>query len=64
VNKLNKVNVIHFIHFHARFSSREVAGAPALGELKIPHGQQQFQIVLLAPHQDETKQGRRCRLST
>jgi len=33
VNKLNIVNVIHFIHFHARFSSREVAGATALGRL-------------------------------
>jgi len=23
---MNNANVIHFIHFHARFSSREVAG--------------------------------------
>jgi len=64
VNKLNKVNVIHFIHFHARFSSREGRRARALGGLKIPHGQQKFQIVLLAPHQDETKQCRRCSYST
>jgi len=37
---------------------RRVAGATALGGLGIPHSQQQFQIVLLAPHQHETKQGR------
>ena len=37
-----------------------VAGAAALGGLDIPHGQQQFQKVLLAPHQNGTKQGRRC----
>jgi len=41
-----------------------VAGATALGELKIPHGQQQHQIILLAPHQDGTKQGQRCSRST
>jgi len=41
---------MHFIHFHARFSSREGHGATALGGLGIYHGQQQFQIVLLAPH--------------
>jgi len=34
-------------------------GAAAL-ELGIPH----VQLVLLAPHQDETKQGRRCSHST
>jgi len=37
------------IHFHARFSSGEVAGAAALG-VELPRGQQQSQIVLLAPH--------------
>ena len=60
MNKLNKENVIHFIHFHARFSSREGRWAAVVGGLGIPDGQQQFQIVLLAPQQDGTKQGRRC----
>jgi len=46
------------------FRLGEVAGATALGELGIPHSQQQFQIVLLAPREDETKQGRRCSYST
>jgi len=36
------------------FPLRRVAGATSIGELVIPHGQQQFQIVLLAPHQDGT----------
>jgi len=46
------------------FRLGEVAGATALGGLGIPHSQQQFQVVLLDPHQDETKQGRRCSYST
>jgi len=37
----------------------EGRGATAVG-LGIPRDQQQFQIVLLAPHQDGTKEGRRC----
>jgi len=41
-----------------------VAGTAALGGLGIPHGQQQFNIFLLAPHQDGIKQGRRCGHST
>jgi len=32
----------------------------ALGGPKIPHGQKQFQITLLAQHYDETKHGRKC----
>jgi len=43
------------------FRVGRVAWATALGGLGIPHGQQQFQIVLLAPHQDGTK---RCSHST
>jgi len=35
-----------------------------LGGPEIPHDQQQFQIVLLAPHQDGTKQSRRCSHAT
>jgi len=46
--------------FVPAFPLARVAGAAALGELEIPHGQQQFEIVLLAPHKDGTKQNRRC----
>jgi len=45
--------------FMPAFLIGRVAGATALG-LGIPRDQQQFQIVLLAPHQDWTKEGRRC----
>jgi len=51
--------LISFI-FTLAFRLGRVAGATALGGRGRPHGEQQFQIVLLAPHQDETKQGRRC----
>jgi len=54
---------ISFI-FMLAFRLGRVAGEAALGGLGIPHSQQQFQIVLLAPHQDETKLGRRCSYST
>ena len=37
-----------------------VVEAVALGGLRIPHDQQQSHIVQLAPHQDWTKEGRRC----
>jgi len=46
--------------FMLAFPLGRVAVTAALEGLGIPHGQQQFQMVLLAPHQDETKQGRRC----
>jgi len=46
--------------FMPAFPLWRVAGAAALGGLGIPDDQQHFQIVLLAPHQDGTKQGRRC----
>ena len=46
------------------FPLGRVAGPAALGGLEIPHGEQQFQVILLAPHQDGTKQGRRCSHST
>jgi len=41
-----------------------VAGAAALGGLAMPNGQQQFQMVLLALHHNETKQGQRFIHST
>ena len=50
---------ISFI-FMPAFPLGRVEAATALGGRRIPHGQQQFQIVRLTPHQDETKQGRRC----
>jgi len=40
--------------FMPAFPLWRVAGAAALGGLGIPHGQQHFQIILLAPHQDGT----------
>ena len=39
-------------------------GSSAPGGLEIPHGFQQSLTVLLAPHQDGTKQGQRCSHST
>ena len=42
----------------------ESRGAAALGGPEIPRDQQQSQIVLLAPHQDGTKQGWRCSHAT
>jgi len=48
-----------FIHFHTRFSAQE-ARASKRTDSKIHHDQQHSQIVLLAPHQDGIKQGRRC----
>jgi len=38
----------------------KVTGAAALGRLEILKTVQKSQIALLAPHQDRTKQGRRC----
>jgi len=52
-----------FIHFLTRFFSLErVAGAAGLGGPEIPRDQ--FQIVLLAPRKNGTKQGRRCNHAT
>jgi len=53
-----------FIHFHIVFPLENVAWAATLGEFEIPLGQQQFQMVLLASHQDESNLGRRCNHST
>jgi len=47
-----------FTHFRASISFGESRGdSRTLGGPEIPHDQQQSQIVLLAPHQDGTKQG-------
>jgi len=54
-----------FIHFHTCFSSQQGRGAAALGGgLEIAKGQQQSQIVSLAPHQDRTQHSRRCSYAT
>jgi len=48
-----------FIHFHILLSSQESQGEPAISWLEILYGFQQSLIILLAPHQDGTKQGQR-----
>jgi len=53
-----------FFIFKPAFPRGKVAGATTLGGLGKYHGKQQFQIVLLAPHQGGTKQCRRCSHST
>jgi len=45
--------------FMSAFPLGRVTGTAPPGGLGIPHGQQQFQIVLLAPHQNGTKQSLR-----
>jgi len=50
------------IPFYARFSSGEGRGVAAFGGHGILHGHQKSQTILLAPHQDGTKQGRRLHL--
>jgi len=47
----------YFTHSHTHFSLGAFADAAAPGGLEIPDGFQQSHIVLLVPHQDETKQG-------
>jgi len=46
------------------FPFSRVAGTAAVGGLEVPHDQQQSHVVVLAPHQDFTKQGQRCSHST
>jgi len=46
------------------FPLGRVAAVAALRGLGIPHGQQKFQIALLGPHQDKTKQVRKRSRST
>ena len=50
--------------FLPTFPLERVAEAVDQGGLEIPQGQQQSQIVLLAQHQEGTKQGRKCYHST
>ena len=52
--------LIHLLIIVPGFLLGGIAGAAALGGPEIPHDQQQSQIVLLAPHQDRTRQGWRC----
>jgi len=46
------------------FTAGRVAGAVAPGVLEISYGFQQSQIVMLASHQDGTKQDGRCNHAT
>jgi len=42
------------------FFNQHLATLASFTLVGIPHGQQQFQILLLAAQQDGTKQGQRC----
>ena len=46
------------------FPLRRVTGGATIRGHKIPRGQQQYQIVLLLPHQDGTNEVRKCSHST
>jgi len=46
--------------FMPAFPLGRFAGAATLEGRGTPHVQQQVKVVLLAPHQDGTKEGRRC----
>ena len=50
--------LIDLLIFVPAFPFSRVAGAAVLGGLEIPHDQLKSQVVLLAPHQYGTKQGR------
>ena len=52
---------IHFIRFYTCFSSQGGCSDSSHKRTQNTSQSQQSQIVLLAPHQDRTKQGRRCK---
>jgi len=54
----------HSLVFTPAFSLKRVAGTATPGELEIPHDQLQPHLVLLASHQDWTKQGSMCDIVT
>jgi len=56
--------LIHSLIFVPAFSFGRVAGAAALGGPKLSRDQQKYQIVLLVPHQEGAKQGRRSSYAT
>jgi len=56
--------LIHLLIFVTAFLFSRVTGAAASEGPEISHDRQQSQEALLAPHQDGTKQGRRCSHST
>jgi len=60
----NKDLIFYSFIFTSAFPLGRVVGAAALEGLEISHGLQQFLIVLLAPHQNGTKQRRRFNHST
>ena len=57
-----QLQIFPFI-FIPSFRTRKVTVTAAVG-LEVPHSQHQFLIVLMAPHQDRTKQGQRCSHTT
>jgi len=56
--------LIDLLIFVPGFPLGRVVGVAALGGPEMPHDQQKFQIVLVAQHQDGTKQSWRCSHST
>ena len=52
---------IHFIRFYTCFSSQGGCSDSSHRRTQNTSQSQQSQIVLLGPHQDRTKQGRRCK---
>jgi len=59
-----RINVENSFIFISGFPLRRVAGETAQGGRETPRGFQRPLIVLVAPHQDETKQGRKRSNST
>ena len=56
--------LLHSFILILAFPMRRVAEAAAPGRLEIPHSFQLSQIILLAPRQDRSKQGRGCNHAT
>jgi len=56
--------LVPVLHFRTCSSTEKGSGAAAPEWLETPHSIQQSLIVLLAPHQDGAKQGRRCTQAT
>jgi len=64
INRKVQRRASHSFIFVPTFPFRRDAGPSTTGGPKIRRDQQKSQIVLLAPHQDGTKQGRRCSRAT
>jgi len=64
INRRENIFIYYSFIFMVAFPPGRIAGAPDPEGLGIPHGQQQFQVILLTPHYDRTNQGRTCGHST